>query len=163
MGITPEQVTDELASIAFGGEEVRASDRLRALELLGRTLGLYGERTNEPPDTGVLAGVLAQLAEPEKPKRKRRGLARGPTIEQSEIGERQMQAPPATVRAGSPCELPGLEPGKRRGLARGATAEPSEAGERQMLTPAGSITVRAGSPCELPGLEPGKRKAAGDG
>lgn len=74
--VTPERVLLELADIGFGQRDFPAYDmygtehqrkpsmtaRLKALELMGKNLGMYTDKLNvDTTDTGQLEGILAQL------------------------------------------------------------------------------------------------------
>ncbi len=76
--VTPERVLLELADIGFGQRDFPAYDmfgeehkrkpsmtaRLKALELMGKNLGMFKERLDvDAVDTGQLAGILEQLKE----------------------------------------------------------------------------------------------------
>lgn len=75
-GITPERVAAEVASIAFNRGDVQERDKLKALELLSRYLGMFNDRitidTNDPDiieaaqkygvDPSQLVEEMAQLA-----------------------------------------------------------------------------------------------------
>ncbi len=76
--VTPERVLLELADIGFGQREFPAYDmsgersdrlpsmsaRLKALEMMGRNLGMFTDKLNvDAVDTGQLESILAQLKE----------------------------------------------------------------------------------------------------
>ena len=73
--VSPEQVLLELADIGFGkrkypgytmdGAEIQKSpglaNRLKALELMGKNLGMFQDKLELTPNTGQLASILEQL------------------------------------------------------------------------------------------------------
>ena len=63
-----KRVLDALAQIAFEEEDVKPSERMKALELLGKPLGLWKD---VPPDDGT-AGELSKLSELLEQRRERR-------------------------------------------------------------------------------------------
>ncbi len=66
--ITPERVMDALAQIAFEETEVKTSERMKALELLGKPLGLWKDASAEDG----LEGELSKLSELLEQRRERR-------------------------------------------------------------------------------------------
>ena len=65
---TRKRVLDELSKIAFAEKDVKPSERMKALELLGKPLGLWKDA---PPDDGT-AGELSKLSELLEQRRERR-------------------------------------------------------------------------------------------
>lgn len=63
-----KRVLDALAQIAFDEPEAKPSERMKALELLGKPLGLWKDA---PPDDGT-AGELSKLSELLEQRRERR-------------------------------------------------------------------------------------------
>ena len=63
-----KQVLDELAKIAFEDGDVKTSEKMKALELLGKPLGLWKDA---PADDGM-AGELSKLSELLEQRRERR-------------------------------------------------------------------------------------------
>ena len=64
--VTRERVLEALASIAFEESDVKLSERMKALELLGKPLGLWKEATPENTserESGRLSELLEQLRE----------------------------------------------------------------------------------------------------
>ena len=66
--VTREQVVEALAQIAFDEPEAKPGERMKALELLGKPLGLWKDA---PPDDGT-AGELSKLSELLEQRRERR-------------------------------------------------------------------------------------------
>ena len=66
--ITRERVMEELAKIAFEEPEAKLSERMKALEMLGKPLGLWKET---PAEEGV-EGELSKLSELLEQRRERR-------------------------------------------------------------------------------------------
>ena len=66
--VTREQVVEALAQIAFEEEDVKPGERMKALELLGKPLGLWKDA---PADDGA-AGELSKLSELLEQRRERR-------------------------------------------------------------------------------------------
>lgn len=70
-GITQDFVVRELANLAVrdGQDVFRHSDKLRALELLGKHLGMFADRvqmeSDQPGGVVVLAQVMAQKSPPD--------------------------------------------------------------------------------------------------
>ena len=66
--VTREKVLDALAKIAFEDNDVKTSEKMKALELLGKPLGLWKDA---PADDGV-TGELSKLSELLEQRRDRR-------------------------------------------------------------------------------------------
>ena len=67
--VTREQVLGELAKIAFCEPDAKLSERMKALEMLGKPLGLWKEAPG--PEDGV-RGELTKLSELLEQRRQRR-------------------------------------------------------------------------------------------
>ena len=63
-----KRVLEELEKIAFEEKDMKPGERMKALELLGKPLGLWKDA---PPDDGT-AGELSKLSELLEQRRKRR-------------------------------------------------------------------------------------------
>ena len=63
-----KRVLEELEKIAFEEKDMKPGERMKALELLGKPLGLWKD---VPPDDGT-AGELTKLSELLEQRRKRR-------------------------------------------------------------------------------------------
>ena len=61
-------VLEELEKIAFEEKDIKPGERMKALELLGKPLGLWKDA---PPDDGT-AGELSKLSELLEQRRERR-------------------------------------------------------------------------------------------
>jgi len=66
--VTREKVVEALAQIAFDEPDVKPGERMKALELLGKPLGLWKDA---PADDGT-AGELSKLSELLEQRRERR-------------------------------------------------------------------------------------------
>lgn len=62
-GITAEKVVKELEIIAFSDVEITAKEKIRALELLGKHLGMFAERKGEKPMTETEIPTLYKALE----------------------------------------------------------------------------------------------------
>lgn len=60
-GITAERVLKELAAIGFNVEAERATDRLKALELIGRHLAMFTDKSEVRADVAMSANDRALL------------------------------------------------------------------------------------------------------
>ena len=63
-GITAEDVLRELNAVAMADTEIKGSDKMKALELLGKHLGMFSEKPEETVKTAVYAGIPAALIAP---------------------------------------------------------------------------------------------------
>lgn len=62
-GITAEKVVKELEIIAFSDVEITAKEKIKALELLGKHLGMFVERKDEKPMTETEIPTLYKALE----------------------------------------------------------------------------------------------------
>ncbi len=109
---------------------------LRVLELLGRHLGMFGDRTAPTgPDTGHLARILAQLDGTEPAR-----LGPDPDAARALLRQAAQTAPRADAACGSACAAP-------NGAAAGAQDAPGP--------PAGALAYPEPAPAPPPGLAPG--------
>ena len=69
--VTPERVVQALADIAFrDSEEVKTGERMKALELLGKHLGMWGDKAREnslEEERSRLSELLEQRRERGRP------------------------------------------------------------------------------------------------
>ncbi len=52
-GITSDKVISELEKVAFSDAEITGKEKIKALELLGKHLGMFSEKMNIETDIGV--------------------------------------------------------------------------------------------------------------
>ena len=64
--VLPEELQRAIASVekSTGGIKVKFYDKLKALELLGKAVGLFEGTAAEPEENGLLEAILAATAAP---------------------------------------------------------------------------------------------------
>lgn len=61
IGITIEAIIDELREVGFGvvdGEKLKMNDKIKALELLGKHLGMFSEGKDKETEVNILVQVV---------------------------------------------------------------------------------------------------------
>lgn len=62
-GITAKKVLDELEKVAFVDVELKGSEKLKALELLGKHLGMFNDKSNAPNKSEEIPKLIDALLE----------------------------------------------------------------------------------------------------
>ena len=61
IGITIEAIIDELREVGFGvvdGEKLKMNDKIKALELLGKHLGMFSESKDKETEVNIMVQVV---------------------------------------------------------------------------------------------------------
>ena len=61
IGITIEAIIDELKEVGFGivdGDKLKMNDKIKALELLGKHLGMFSESKDKETEVNIMVQVL---------------------------------------------------------------------------------------------------------
>ena len=61
IGITIEAIIDELREVGFGvvdGEKLKMNDKIKALELLGKHLGMFSENKDKETEVNIMVQVV---------------------------------------------------------------------------------------------------------
>lgn len=61
IGITIEAIIDELKEVGFGivdGDKLKMNDKIKALELLGKHLGMFSESKDKETEVNILVQVV---------------------------------------------------------------------------------------------------------